>query len=80
MEEILTFEGCNYFRQRLVLATLSSKAVRITKLRKDEENPGLRGEKDASLETRPFVVKDAWSSSNVQLGQIITHEYHYMML
>ncbi|XP_064385929.1 RNA 3'-terminal phosphate cyclase-like protein [Halichondria panicea] len=42
MEEILTFEGCNYFRQRLVLATLSSKAVRITKLRKDEENPGLR--------------------------------------
>ncbi len=46
MEEILTFEGCNYFRQRLVLATLSSKAVRITKLRKDEDNPGLRGEKE----------------------------------
>lgn len=42
-EETLTFEGSNFFRQRLVLATLSSKSVRIIKIRKNEEDPGLKG-------------------------------------
>lgn len=40
---VLTYEGCNFFRQRLVLATLSSRPVRITKIREDAEEPGLRG-------------------------------------
>ena len=43
MSSILKFEGYNYLRQRLILATLSGKPVRIEKIRSDDENPGLRG-------------------------------------
>ncbi|KAI8823578.1 RNA 3'-terminal phosphate cyclase/enolpyruvate transferase [Fimicolochytrium jonesii] len=39
---MLRFEGHNYFRQRLLLATLSNKPVRIDKIRSDDEDrPGL---------------------------------------
>ncbi|KAJ3046887.1 rRNA-processing endoribonuclease [Rhizophlyctis rosea] len=39
---ILRFEGHNYLRQRLLLATLSGKTVRIDNIRpEDEDNPGL---------------------------------------
>ena len=38
----LSFEGCNFFRQRLVLATLSGRAIKITKIRVDDDYPGLR--------------------------------------
>ncbi len=40
---VLTYEGCNFFRQRLVLATLSSRPVRIKGIREHAEEPGLRG-------------------------------------
>lgn len=46
MSKLLKFEGYNYFRQRLILATLSGKPVRIEKIRSDDENPGLRGNFD----------------------------------
>ena len=36
------FEGCNYLRQRLVLATVSGKSVKIKKIRHKDNNPGLR--------------------------------------
>lgn len=39
----LVYEGCNYFRLRLVLATLGSRPVRIKNIRTDNDNPGLRG-------------------------------------
>ncbi|KAI8057440.1 RNA 3'-terminal phosphate cyclase [Thamnidium elegans] len=42
MSKILKFEGFNYLRQRLILATLSGKPVRIEKIRSDDENPGLK--------------------------------------
>ena len=38
----LLFEGCNYLRQRLVLATVSGKSVKIKKIRHKDNNPGLR--------------------------------------
>nr|XP_045619769.1 RNA 3'-terminal phosphate cyclase-like protein [Procambarus clarkii] len=38
---ILTYEGSNFFRQRLILATLSGKAVRIRNIRAASEDPGL---------------------------------------
>lgn len=41
---IMSFEGCNYFRQRLVLSTLSGKTVRIKKIRSKEDDPGLKGD------------------------------------
>uniref|UniRef100_A0A8C2FZ69 RNA terminal phosphate cyclase-like 1 n=1 Tax=Cyprinus carpio TaxID=7962 RepID=A0A8C2FZ69_CYPCA len=37
-----TFEGCNCFRQRLVLSTLSGKRVKIRNIRSKDDNPGLR--------------------------------------
>ncbi|SAM08615.1 hypothetical protein [Absidia glauca] len=42
MSKLLKFEGHNYLRQRLVLATLSGKIVRIDKIRSDDEDPGIR--------------------------------------
>ncbi|KAM4634697.1 RNA 3'-terminal phosphate cyclase-like protein [Polymixia lowei] len=38
----LTYDGCNFFRQRLVLSTLSGKRVRIKNIRSKDDNPGLR--------------------------------------
>lgn len=43
MSKLLTFEGHNYLRQRLILATLSGKPLRINKIRSDDQDPGLRG-------------------------------------
>ncbi|KAF9413489.1 hypothetical protein BGZ94_000714, partial [Podila epigama] len=43
MSKVVKFEGHNYFRQRLVLATLSGKVLKIEKIRPDDANPGLRG-------------------------------------
>ncbi|XP_046753307.1 RNA 3'-terminal phosphate cyclase-like protein [Diprion similis] len=42
INNVLTYEGCNYFRYRLLLATLSGKPVRITGIRINDDNPGLR--------------------------------------
>ena len=42
---LLKFEGCNFFRQRLVLATLSSRPIKITSIREDAEEPGLKGKR-----------------------------------
>ncbi|EDO31302.1 predicted protein [Nematostella vectensis] len=42
MADTLTYEGCNFFRQRLVLATLSGKSVRIRNIRIQEDDPGLK--------------------------------------
>ncbi|XP_012264455.1 probable RNA 3'-terminal phosphate cyclase-like protein [Athalia rosae] len=39
---VVTYEGCNYFRYRLLLSTLSGKPVRITNIRVDDDDPGLR--------------------------------------
>ena len=42
--QVLRYEGCNFLRQRLVLSTLSSRPVRITNIREDADEPGLRGQ------------------------------------
>lgn len=39
----LIYEGCNFFRQRLVLATLSGKSGKIKNIRAFEDDPGLKG-------------------------------------
>ncbi|XP_028830505.1 RNA 3'-terminal phosphate cyclase-like protein [Denticeps clupeoides] len=38
----LTYDGCNFFRQRLILSTLSGKRVKIRHVRSKDDNPGLR--------------------------------------
>jgi RNA 3'-terminal phosphate cyclase-like protein len=39
--ERIEFSGNNYFRQRLVLATLSGHAIRIKSIREDDTEPGM---------------------------------------
>ena len=39
----LNYSGHLHFRHRLVLAILSSKAIKIDKIRPGDKNPGLRG-------------------------------------
>ncbi|KAF9577594.1 hypothetical protein BGW38_007100 [Lunasporangiospora selenospora] len=39
MSKIVKFEGHNYFRQRLVLATLAGKILKIDKIRPNDANP-----------------------------------------
>ena len=41
---VVTYEGSNCFRQRLILSTLSGKPVRIRNIRPKADDPGLRGE------------------------------------
>ncbi|XP_048874675.1 RNA 3'-terminal phosphate cyclase-like protein isoform X2 [Brienomyrus brachyistius] len=38
----LTYEGCNFFRQRLILSTLTGKWVKIKNIRSSDDNPGLQ--------------------------------------
>lgn len=39
----LNYEGCNFYRQRLVLSTLSGKSVMIKNIRTFDDDPGLCG-------------------------------------
>lgn len=41
-EDITTFEGHRNFRLRLILSTLSGKPIKISKIRSDDLNPGLK--------------------------------------
>ncbi|RKP12427.1 RNA-3'-phosphate cyclase [Piptocephalis cylindrospora] len=41
-KETLTFEGHQFFRQRLVMATLAGRTIRIIRIRSDDLSPGLR--------------------------------------
>lgn len=40
--DVLVFKGSNFFRQRLLLATLSGRSVRIEDIRSTHDDPGLR--------------------------------------
>ena len=37
------YEGCNFLRQRLVISTLSGRAVKIKNIRGDDDEPGIKG-------------------------------------
>ena len=41
--KLLKFSGHGCLKHRLILATLSGKAVKIDKIRSEDDNPGLRG-------------------------------------
>ncbi|KAJ9585822.1 hypothetical protein L9F63_020524 [Diploptera punctata] len=39
---VISFKGCNYLRQRLILSTLSGKPISIKEIRSQDDDPGLR--------------------------------------
>lgn len=41
-DNVLTYKGSNFLRQRLLLSTLSGKAVRIIEIRQLDHEPGLK--------------------------------------
>lgn len=45
---MLRFRGCQQFRQRLLLSTLTGRAIRIDDIRANDQSPGLR-DYEASL-------------------------------
>lgn len=46
----LSYAGCNFLRQRLVLSTLSGRPVKIRRIRARDDNPGLRGDWGGGVE------------------------------
>eukprot|EP00794_Sanderia_malayensis_P008069 gene8069-8932_t len=50
---VLHYQGCNFLRQRIILSTLSGRAVRITNIRTEEDDPGIRG---TSLMYKPGLL------------------------
>lgn len=41
--DLLQFSGSNFIKQRLILSLLSGKAVQIVDIRKDDDEPGVKG-------------------------------------
>lgn len=39
----LVYEGCNFFRLRLILSCISGKSIQIQNIREHEEEPGVKG-------------------------------------
>lgn len=40
---VLSFEGSNFLRQRLILSILSGKSINVSKIRSNDTDPGLKG-------------------------------------
>ena len=60
----LSFEGCNFLRQRLVLATLSGKSVKIRNIRANEDDPGLKGTRLILMIAAKILNIHVWFNSN----------------
>ena len=74
----LTYEGCNFMRQRLVLATLSGKTVKIKKIRSKEDDPGLKDFEasfirllDSLTNGTKIIISETGSSLLYQPGVLI---------
>lgn len=64
----LVYDGCNFFRQRLVLSTLSGKRVKIKGIRSKDDDPGLRGELQPRAACGVAVSSAANELAVTQLG------------
>ena len=65
---MLCFEGCNFFRQRLILATLSGRSVKIKKIRYKDDDPGLKGKCcHVQQKLRTFKFRLSWNMSDIKV-------------
>lgn len=83
--DFLKYEGSNYFRQRLILSTLSARSVRITKIRHNDVEPGLKEYEANFLRlldeiTNGAIISISRSGTSFQytpgllLGGTVTHD------
>lgn len=69
----LSYAGCNFLRQRLVLSTLSGRPVKIRRIRARDDNPGLRGDWGGGVEggdpgSLSRGVWEGWGSGRARGG------------
>ena len=76
MQNTLTYEGCNFFRQRLILATLSGKAVKIKKIRYKDNDPGVRGKLEDRLSPTVIMLTDFRSLRQRRSRSTWSHRPH----
>ncbi|XP_062510130.1 RNA 3'-terminal phosphate cyclase-like protein [Corticium candelabrum] len=72
MAAFVEYDGCNFLRQRLMLATLSSKAVRISNIRAHEDNPGLREFEASYIRLLDKLTNGATIKIN-ETGSVLTY-------
>ncbi|XP_073201357.1 RNA 3'-terminal phosphate cyclase-like protein isoform X2 [Lepidochelys kempii] len=68
----LSYVGCNFLRQRLVLSTLSGRPVKIRKIRAKEENPGLRDFEASFIR----LIDKVTNGSRIEINQTGTTLYY----
>ncbi|WFD33366.1 hypothetical protein MCUN1_000179 [Malassezia cuniculi] len=69
---VLRFAGHAYFRQRLVLATLAGRPVRIDRIRPDDEEPGIRDFEAGFLR----LLEKVTNGSTVEISYTGTSVYY----
>lgn len=70
---MLKYQGSNFLRQRLILSTLSGRPVKVTDIRTDDENPGIR-DYEASLLQLLDKVTDGSSISIDETGTTLYYK------
>ncbi|NXW38828.1 RCL1 protein, partial [Phaetusa simplex] len=68
----LGYAGCNFLRQRLVLATLSGRPLKIRKIRAKEEDPGLRDFEASFIR----LIDKVTNGSRIEINQTGTSLYY----
>ncbi|XP_025061992.1 RNA 3'-terminal phosphate cyclase-like protein isoform X2 [Alligator sinensis] len=68
----LSYMGCNFLRQRLVLATLSGRPVKIRQIRAKEEDPGLRDFEASFIR----LIDKVTNGSRIEINQTGTTLYY----
>ncbi|KAJ7421758.1 RNA 3'-terminal phosphate cyclase-like protein [Willisornis vidua] len=68
----LGYTGCNFLRQRLVLATLSGRPLKIRKIRAKEEDPGLRDFEASFIR----LIDKVTNGSRIEINQTGTTLYY----
>eukprot|EP00076_Gallus_gallus_P016368 XP_015135674.1 RNA 3'-terminal phosphate cyclase-like protein isoform X2 [Gallus gallus] len=70
--QCLSFAGCNFLRQRLVLSTLSGRPLKIRKIRAKEEDPGLRDFEACFIR----LIDKVTNGSRIEINQTGTTLYY----
>lgn len=70
--DVLIYKGSNFFRQRLLLSTLSGRSLRIEEIRSSHDDPGLK-ESEVSLIR---LLDKVTNGTRVELSETGTSLYY----